>query len=90
MPRYFYNIHGLAYPPDEEGNVLDGPSQARAMAVTHAGEMLKDIEAKFWGAPTWRMDVTDEQGARVCTLRIQGWGDTEDPDAWLGERTTPE
>ena len=82
MPRYFFNLEGYdVYPKDEDGIDLPSPKDARGAAATLAGEMLEDADGKFWGAPTWRMDVTDEQGARVCTLRIQGWGDTDDPDA---------
>ncbi len=33
-----------------------------------AGEMLKDLDGKFWRSPLWRMWVTDESGATVCGL----------------------
>lgn len=72
MPLYFFNIEGLPSPNDEDGTVMNGPEQARAAAVTLAGEMLKDIDGQFWGAPEWRLHVTDEQGATVCTLSIRG------------------
>jgi hypothetical protein len=72
VPRYFFSLEGLPHPEDREGTVLSGPEQARSAAVTHAGEMLKDADGKFWGAPEWRLRVTDEQGAIVCTLSIKG------------------
>ena len=72
MPRYFFNLDSLPDPVDEVGTVLTGPEQARSAAVTHAGEMLKDIHGHFWGAPERRMHVTDEQGATVCILTIKG------------------
>ena len=72
MPRYFFNLEGLPDPTDGVGTVLPGPEQARSAAVIHAGEMLRDIDGQFWGAPEWRMRVTDEQGATVCILSIKG------------------
>jgi hypothetical protein len=72
MPRYFFNIEGLPGPNDDEGTFLPGLEQARAAAVIHAGEMLKDFDGQFWGGLEWRMHVTDEQGATVCTLSIRG------------------
>ena len=50
MPRYFFTIEGGQHPVrDEVGTVLPGPEEARAQAVTAAGEMLKDLHGRFWG-----------------------------------------
>lgn len=77
MPRYFFNVHdgqGPAEqdPPDIDGSLLADPETARAAAVTLAGEMLKDLDGKFWSGADWTMVVTDEQGATVCSLRFSG------------------
>jgi hypothetical protein len=72
MPRYFFNIEGGPYPDPDDGIDLNGPEQARDEAITMAGEMLKDVDGRFWGEPEWRLRVTDEQGATVCTLSIKG------------------
>ncbi len=72
MPRYFFNLEGLPNPDDEEGTDLTGPEQARAAAVTLAGEMLQDVDGAFWDGPEWRLHVTDDEGATVCTLSIMG------------------
>ena len=72
MPRYFFNIEGGPYPDPDDGIDLAGPEQARAAAVTLAGEMLQDVDGQFWGAPEWRLHVTDEEGATVCMLSIRG------------------
>ena len=72
MPRYFFNVHDGRDIPDETGTVLPGPEAARNQAVIAAGEMLKDLDGKFWSASEWRMRVTDEQGATVCTLVFRG------------------
>ena len=42
------------------------------MAVTVAGEMLRDHRAKFWLRPDWGVQVTDEQGATVCRITVSG------------------
>ena len=72
MPRYFFNVDGAPHPADEDGIDLRGPDEARSAAVTLAGEMLKVANGRFWGAPEWRLHITDEQGATVCLLTITG------------------
>ncbi|EYD77728.1 hypothetical protein Rumeso_00686 [Rubellimicrobium mesophilum DSM 19309] len=72
MPRYFFNIEGGPYAESADGTDLKGPEEARAAAVTLAGEMLKGIDGQFWGEPEWRLHVTDQQGATACTLPITG------------------
>jgi hypothetical protein len=72
MPRYFFSTPGDGYAPDDEGVVLSGPEDAKAMAVTTAGEILKDIDGKFWSGQEWRLHVTDENGATVCVLTMRG------------------
>ncbi len=73
MPRYFFNIEGGLHPaPDEEGILLPSPDEARAQAATAAGEMLKDLDGRFWDDSEWQMHVTDEQGVTVCILAIKG------------------
>ena len=72
MPCYFFNVKGDGSSPDKEGTVLANPEAARSVAVVAAGEMLRDDSGTFWNGPDWRMHVTDEQGATVCTLTIKG------------------
>jgi hypothetical protein len=67
MPRYFFSTPGEGYEADDEGVELGGPEEARAMAVTAAGEILKDIDGTFWSGQELRMHVTDETGATVRT-----------------------
>lgn len=41
MPRYFFNIKGGPYQPnDQDGTDLKGVERARSEAVSMAGEML--------------------------------------------------
>jgi hypothetical protein len=34
--------------------------------------MLRNLEGQFWNAAEWQMDVTDEAGATIYVIRIQG------------------
>ncbi len=72
MPRYFFTLQDGRAQPDAEGVVLSGPDKARAEAVATAGEMLRDLAGRFWDSPEWHMQVTDEHGTTVCTLRMCG------------------
>ena len=72
MPLYFFNMPGGPDPDPDDGSDLKGPEEARSEAVTLAGEMLKKIDGQFWDRPEWRLHVTDEQGATVCTLTVKG------------------
>jgi hypothetical protein len=72
MPRYFFHVHDDQDIPDQLGTVLAGPKEAQDEAVVAAGEMLESLDGRFWNAAEWRMDVVDEAGASVCSLRISG------------------
>lgn len=72
MPRYFFNIQDGQDIADDTGTVCADAIEARAEAVVAAGEMLRDLDGRFWQISDWRMQVTDEQGATVCTLSIKG------------------
>ena len=70
MARYFFHVNDSAEMLDSEGVELRGPDQAGAMAIVASGEALKDLGRRFWANPEWRMWVTDENGAKVCSLTI--------------------
>jgi hypothetical protein len=68
LPRYFFHVHDGRETLDEEGTEFPDADQARAAAVRAAGEALRDLGGNFWRSPEWRMWVTDESGATLCTL----------------------
>jgi hypothetical protein len=70
MPRYFFHFRDDKLMLDKEGLELSGLDEARTQAVVASGEALRDFGGKFWRDTTWRMWVTDEAGATVCTLRF--------------------
>jgi hypothetical protein len=70
VPRYFFNIkHGKDI-TDTEGTELAGVAEARDQALTTAGEMIKHQDHTVWNGSEWRMNVTDEAGRPVFTLRF--------------------
>jgi len=70
MPRYFYHVQDGSNFVDEDGTELSGVEEARTQAVIAAGEALKDHAAKFWNSGDWFMNVVDENGGPVCSLRF--------------------
>ena len=70
MPRYFFHVKDGKDMPDHEGTELAGIAEARHQAVTAAGEMIKHQDDTVWNGSEWRMNVTDEAGRHVFTLRF--------------------
>ena len=70
VPRYFFHVHDSVDIIDHEGTDLPGPDEARAEGIVAAGEMLRDLDGRFWNDPEWRMWVTDEAGQMVCALKF--------------------
>ncbi len=70
MQRFFFHVRDSSEMLDEVGTELPGLAEARAEAVTTAGEMLRDSGEQFWNSAEWRMWVTDETGRTVCSLRF--------------------
>jgi hypothetical protein len=58
--------------PDITEIHLDGPQEARSIAMAEAGEMLRDHADKSWPATDWWVHVTDEQGTTVCRITVSG------------------
>jgi hypothetical protein len=70
VARYFFHVRDSVELLDEEGIELPGLNEVRTEAIVAAGEMLKDLDGRFWDSPDWRLWVTDEAGQTVCTLRF--------------------
>lgn len=75
MPRYFFNLAHHISGPDLEGSELADIHSARAAALRLCGEMIREIDEKFWEAPSWRLDVADQDNRILFTLTFAA----EDP-----------
>jgi hypothetical protein len=70
MPRYFFHVIDGKDIRDTDGTGLAGIAQARDQAVATAGEMIRHDGHTVWNGSPWMMNVTDEHGAAVFTLRF--------------------
>jgi hypothetical protein len=70
MLRYFFHICDGEEALDRHGTVLASRDEARAHAITVAGELLREAGKKGWRGSEWRLQVTDLAGATVCTLNF--------------------
>lgn len=70
MPRYFFNITDGHTTLDSEGTVLSDIYTAQAEAIKTAGEILRDMGAKFWNGTEWQLEVTDENFQVLFVLRF--------------------
>ena len=70
--RYFFNLAGAVYDPDVEGYEFATPGEARAHAVIHAAEMIRDHPTVIWSGEDFRVEVTDENQLVLFTVIVVG------------------
>lgn len=70
MPRFFFHVHDGTTVLDEEGTVLPNLDTARKMAVTFAGELLRDIGRDVEDGEDWKVDLADERGLVLFTVML--------------------
>jgi hypothetical protein len=70
MPRYFFHAFDGYSTYDTEGTELSDIYAAQHQAIRTSGEMLRDMGARFWDGTDWKLEVTDEQGQVLFTLRF--------------------
>lgn len=70
--RYFFNLAGAVYDPDNHGYELPSLGDARVMAAKHAGEVLRDRPGIVWQGEELRIEVTDDRGLVLFTLIVLG------------------
>ena len=61
MPRYFFHITDGHTSPDAEGTVLPDIYTAQEQAIRMAGELLREMIARFWNGTEWSLEVADEE-----------------------------
>jgi hypothetical protein len=70
MPRYFFHAFDGYSTRDAEGTELPDTYAAQHMAIHTSGEMLRDMGSRFWDGTGWKLEVTDDQGHVLFTLRF--------------------
>ena len=70
MPRYFFHIIDGKDIPDHDGTELAGIAEARTQAIASAGAMIAEQGDTVWNGSPWMMNVIDEAGTPVFTLRF--------------------
>ena len=70
MPRYFFHVQDGKDILDTEGTDLADLTEARNEAIAAAGEMIRSTGHTVWNGSPWLMNVVDEAGAPVFTLRF--------------------
>lgn len=68
MPRYHFGSVDGHREPDPEGMDLANESEARAMAIKYAGEVLHSDPKTLWEHGQWRVEVTDDDGTLLFTV----------------------
>jgi hypothetical protein len=70
MPRYFFHTHGVRPSRDDIGEDLQDDEAAWHEATLVAGEIFKDIDGKFRPDQQWSLEVSNEQGKPLYSIRI--------------------
>jgi hypothetical protein len=71
MPRFhFKTTHGSEVHDDPEGMELKSLKDAWKEATTATGEILKAIDGSLQPEREWRMDVTNDAGQALFSLRL--------------------
>jgi hypothetical protein len=70
MPRYFFHVMDGYSDRDAEGTELPDIYAAQHQAVRTSGEILREMGAKFWDGTEWKLEVADEHGQILFTLRF--------------------
>jgi hypothetical protein len=71
VPRFFFHIHDHEDVPDDDGLVLSDVDAAEKEAIRGARDILSE-EVKHGRLPLCdRIDVEDEAGAIVATVRFR-------------------
>jgi len=68
MPLYFFDISLPTPELDTMGSEFPDIHAARMAAVRLCGELIQEIDGKFWEEPVWQMKVADQKHRLLFTL----------------------
>ncbi len=84
MPLFFFHLTGDHTRRDEEGYEFQDPHAAWVEAVRTCGEMIRDQYKVLEPARPWGMDVLDEEGCLIFSLRFAGNARTDGDETDAG------
>ena len=70
--RFFFNLAGAVYDPDNSGVELTGIAEARHESVKFIGEMLRDQPDVVWLDEEVRVEVTNRDRLVLFTVIVVG------------------
>ena len=70
MPRYFFHVHDGTSKRDDEGTDLPDIFAAQEEAIRMSGALLGEMGGTFWNGEEWSLEVSDEAGRLLFTLRF--------------------
>lgn len=70
--RYFFNLAGAIYDPDNDGIECATVSDARIQAVLSAAELLRDRPELVWTGDEIRVEVTNKDHLLLFTVIALG------------------
>ncbi len=70
--RYFFNLAGAVYDPDNQGHELADLSAARFLSVELAADMLRDRPQLAWTGEEFRVEVTNVDRLLLFTVIVIG------------------
>ena len=68
MPRYFFHVVHPSSERDTDGHEFPDIYAAQAAAVRLCGEIIQEIDGRFWENPVWRLEVRSQQSRLLFTL----------------------
>jgi hypothetical protein len=70
--RFFFNLAGAVYDPDNLGVELPTIQAARVLSVVHASEIIRDRPELVWSGDEVRVEVSDDRGLVLFTVMVVG------------------
>ena len=70
--RFFFNLAGVVYDPDNLGQELATMEDARIAAVTEASYIIRDRPELVWRGDEVRVEVTDKNRLLLFTVVVVG------------------
>jgi hypothetical protein len=71
MPKYYFDVDGLAPDSDAVGEELKNDHAAWEEATSYAGELLKDVDGNLMPGQEWRLVVSDVDRRELYVIHVR-------------------